>query len=92
MVLVDKLGRRWTMIGGSLVMCGTFIVSTTLLARFPPSANNTGAHWAFIVMTSWVYNVGFPDIPKKGQQLTHALVCFWLYPWSTLMDHSSRNL
>ncbi len=59
MVLVDRLGRRWTQIGGNLVICGTFIVSTILLAQFPPSENNTGAHWAFIIFTSWIFNFTF---------------------------------
>jgi hypothetical protein len=70
MILVDKLGRRWTMISGNLVMCGTFIVSTTLLAKFPPSSNNTGAHWGFIVMTSWVYTVSSSTIFSTERQLT----------------------
>lgn len=36
----------------------TFLVATILLARFPPSTKNSGAHWGFIIMT-WVYNFSF---------------------------------
>ena len=36
----------------------TFLVATILLARFPPTTQNSGAHWGFIIMT-WVYNFSF---------------------------------
>jgi len=59
MMLVDKIGRRWTMIGGNIAMCCTFIISTSLLAQFPPESNNSAAHWVFIVSTSWIYTLAF---------------------------------
>jgi hypothetical protein len=37
------------------------VISTVLLAQFPPSVNNTGAHWGFIIMT-WVYNFCFASM------------------------------
>ncbi|KAJ5926483.1 hypothetical protein N7516_008256 [Penicillium verrucosum] len=58
MMYIDRFGRRWTLIGGNLGNMVTFIVATVLLAQFPPSSNNTGAHWGFIIMT-WMYNFSF---------------------------------
>ncbi|KAG2022161.1 hypothetical protein GB937_004256 [Aspergillus fischeri] len=58
MAFIDRFGRRWTLIGGNLGNMVTFIVACILLARFPPEANNTGAHWGFIIMT-WLYNFSF---------------------------------
>ncbi|KAE8167622.1 general substrate transporter [Aspergillus tamarii] len=55
MLVVDKIGRRKLVVGGNLAMCLTYVISTILLARFPPTVNNTGAHWGFIIMT-WLYN------------------------------------
>lgn len=52
-VFVDRLGRHWTMAGGSIAMCGAFNITTILLAQVPHSADNIGAHWGFIVMTFW---------------------------------------
>lgn len=58
-LFIDYLGRRWTMIGGNLMNCVTFIIATILLAKYPPGvANNTSASWGFIVVT-WVYNFSF---------------------------------
>ncbi|KAJ5151922.1 hypothetical protein N7492_010217 [Penicillium capsulatum] len=57
-LFIDRLGRRWTLIGGNLGNMLTFLVATILLARFPPSTQNSGAHWGFIIMT-WVYNFSF---------------------------------
>ncbi|KAJ5490284.1 hypothetical protein LT330_007572 [Penicillium expansum] len=58
MMYIDRFGRRWTLIGGNLGNMVTFIVATVLLAQFPPTSNNTGAHWGFIIMT-WLYNFSF---------------------------------
>ncbi|KAJ5185687.1 Major facilitator superfamily domain general substrate transporter [Penicillium cf. griseofulvum] len=58
MMYIDRFGRRWTLIGGNLGNMVTFIVATALLAKFPPSNNNNGAHWGFIIMT-WLYNFSF---------------------------------
>lgn len=58
-LFIDRLGRRWTLIFGNLGNMVTFIISTILLAVFPPgSSNNTAAAWGFIVIT-WVYNFSF---------------------------------
>lgn len=61
MMVVDKIGRRKLVVGGNLAMCLTYVISTILLAQFPPSVNNTGAHWGFIIMT-WVYNFCFASM------------------------------
>ncbi|KGO75210.1 Major facilitator superfamily domain, general substrate transporter [Penicillium italicum] len=58
MMYIDRFGRRWTLIGGNLGNMVTFIIATVLLAQFPPTSNNTGAHWGFIIMT-WLYNFSF---------------------------------
>ncbi|QQK46646.1 Major facilitator superfamily domain, general substrate transporter [Penicillium digitatum] len=58
MMYIDRFGRRWTLIFGNLGNMVTFIIATVLLAQFPPSSNNTGAHWGFIIMT-WLYNFSF---------------------------------
>lgn len=58
MMFIDRFGRRWTLISGNLGNMVTFIVATILLAKFPPSTNNNGAHWGFIIMT-WLYNFSF---------------------------------
>ncbi|KAJ5714130.1 uncharacterized protein N7483_011311 [Penicillium malachiteum] len=57
-LFIDRFGRRWTLIGGNLGNMVTFIIATVLLAKFPPTTNSTGAHWAFIIMT-WLYNFSF---------------------------------
>lgn len=59
MLLVDRFGRRWPLIFGNLGNMVTFIISTIMLAVFPPgSSNNSAAAWGFIV-TTWVYNFSF---------------------------------
>ncbi|CAN9172455.1 unnamed protein product [Alternaria alternata] len=56
---IDRLGRRWTLIGGNLGNCLTFIVSTIMLAVFPPGqSGNKSAAWGFIAVT-WLYNFCF---------------------------------
>lgn len=57
-LLIDRLGRRWPLIGGNLANAATFIVATALLAKFPPTSGSTAAHWGFIAMT-WLYNYSF---------------------------------
>ena len=58
-LFIDKFGRRWVLIGGNLGNMVTFIISTILLALFPPGSNqNAAASWGFIVVT-WVYNFSF---------------------------------
>ncbi|KAJ5160448.1 uncharacterized protein N7482_007452 [Penicillium canariense] len=57
-LFIDRFGRRWTLIGGNLGNCVTFIIATILLAKFPPTTVNSGAHWGFIIMT-WLYNFSF---------------------------------
>ncbi|KAK7553570.1 general substrate transporter [Phyllosticta paracitricarpa] len=58
-LFIDRTGRRWPLIFGNLGNCVTFIIATTLLAKFPPGATgNDGASWGFIAMT-WLYNFSF---------------------------------
>lgn len=61
MMIVDRIGRRKLVVGGNLAMCLTYVISTVLLAQFPPEVKNTGAHWGFIIMT-WVYNFCFASM------------------------------
>lgn len=55
MLFVDKLGRRWPLICGSLVMCATFLVNSVLLRTYPAYENNMPAHWGFASVT-WVFS------------------------------------
>jgi len=55
---VDRFGRRWPLILGNLGNMVTFIIACILIARFPTTSSNTGAHWGFIIMT-WTYNFSF---------------------------------
>ena len=58
-LFIDKVGRRWAMIGGNLANCLFFTIATIMLAVFPPgSTSNASASWAFIVVT-WLYNISF---------------------------------
>ena len=57
-LFIDRLGRRWPLIWGNLGNMLTFIIACILLARFPPTSTNIGAHWGFIIMT-WIYNFSF---------------------------------
>jgi Na+/melibiose symporter-like transporter len=58
-LFIDHFGRRWPLILGNLGNMVTFIISTILLAVFPPgTTNNKSAAWGFIVIT-WVYNFSF---------------------------------
>ncbi|KAL2691374.1 hypothetical protein Neosp_001759 [[Neocosmospora] mangrovei] len=59
MLLIDRTGRRWPLIGGNLFNSVTFIIASILLAQFPPgTSNNLSAQWGFIVIT-WLYNFSF---------------------------------
>ncbi|KAG5937743.1 hypothetical protein E4U59_004211 [Claviceps monticola] len=61
MMLIDKTGRRWPLIGGNFFNGITFIVATILLSRFPPGSTSSGggaAGWGFIIVT-WIYNFSF---------------------------------
>lgn len=51
MLLIDKFGRRPTLIIGNLVNCVMFIIATILLAIFPPATNSgSTAGWGFIIV------------------------------------------
>ena len=57
-LFIDALGRRIPLILGNLGNMVTYIVATALLANFPPTSTNSGAHWGFVAMV-WVYNFSF---------------------------------
>lgn len=58
-LFIDKVGRRWAMIGGNLFNCLFFTIATIMLAVFPPgSTSNASASWGFIIVT-WLYNISF---------------------------------
>ena len=57
-LVIDKIGRRPLEIYGAITMSVTFIVNAALIKSFPATSSNTGAHWAFIVMT-WIFNFVF---------------------------------
>ena len=55
---IDSIGRRPLEIYGCLFLCATFIVNAAIIKVFPTTSHNTGAHWAFVVMT-WAFNFVF---------------------------------
>ena len=57
-LVIDGIGRRPLEIYGAITMSITFIVNAALIKSYPADSTNTGAHWAFIVMT-WVFNFVF---------------------------------
>lgn len=61
MMLIDKFGRRMPLILGNIGNGICFIISTILLAKFPPAGDqsNKGASWGFIVVGCWLYNFSF---------------------------------
>ncbi|KAL7623401.1 hypothetical protein AAE478_007083 [Parahypoxylon ruwenzoriense] len=59
MLLIDKFGRRPTLIIGNLVNCVMFVIATILLALYPPDTDSAStAGWGFIIVT-WLYNISF---------------------------------
>ena len=55
---IDYIGRRPLEIYGCLILCATFIINAAIIKEFPAESENTGAHWAFIVLT-WLFNFVF---------------------------------
>ncbi|KAF4548544.1 Sugar (and other) transporter-like protein 30 [Elsinoe fawcettii] len=59
-LFIDRLGRRWTLIGGNFVNGLCFIVVTAAIASFPnvglPTQKALG--WVFIV-SNWIYQISF---------------------------------
>lgn len=54
---IDSIGRRPLEIYGCLMLCVTFIINAAIIKVFPTDSENTGAHWAFVVLT-WLFNFG----------------------------------
>ncbi|KAI2624973.1 general substrate transporter [Hypoxylon sp. NC1633] len=51
MLLIDRFGRRPTLIVGNLVNCVMFVVVTVLLALYPPDTHSgSTAGWGFIIV------------------------------------------
>ena len=57
-LVIDNIGRRPLEIYGSAIMAVTYIINAIIIKVFPSNSTNTGAHWAFIVMT-WLFNFVF---------------------------------
>lgn len=57
--LIDRVGRRPLQVMGNLTCAAAFIVGAALISTYPPTNNNTAAHWAFIVSSTWVFNFCF---------------------------------
>lgn len=55
---IDRLGRRWTLIGGNLFNMLTFIIATIMLVVYPPGSGSAAQGWGFIIVT-WAYNFSF---------------------------------
>ncbi|OJJ45935.1 hypothetical protein ASPZODRAFT_119256 [Penicilliopsis zonata CBS 506.65] len=80
MLIVDRIGRRKLIIGGNLAMCLTYIISTILMAQFPPQVDNKSAHWGFIIMT-WLYNFCFASMGSLS----------WMIP-AEIFDTATRAM
>lgn len=80
MLLVDRLGRRWPLIIGSIVMSITFIIGAILLVKFPADKLNNSAHWGFTVVT-WVFSFTYAST---------AGTISWVYP-SEIFSNTSRS-
>ena len=52
---IDKVGRRWPLIGANIFSGITFAIEFALIVVYPASSTNQSAHLAFIMMT-WLYN------------------------------------
>lgn len=55
---IDSIGRRPLEIYGCLFLCATFVVNAAIIKVFPTTSHDTGAHWAFVVLT-WLFNFVF---------------------------------
>lgn len=59
-LFIDKLGRRWTLIGGNFINGLCFIVVTAAIASFPKVglSEQKALGWVFIV-ANWIYQISF---------------------------------
>jgi len=59
-LFIDKVGRRWTLIGFNLLNGVCFLIACIMLAVFPLDGARTTAAtgWGFIIVT-WAYNFSF---------------------------------
>lgn len=55
-LFIDKVGRRWALIGGNLLNTLFFMIATILIAIYGTTSSSAG--WGFIVCT-WLYNISF---------------------------------
>jgi len=55
---IDSVGRRPLEVYGCLFLCFTFAINSAIIKLFPAGSDNSGAHWAFVVMT-WLFNFVF---------------------------------
>ncbi|CAN8103557.1 unnamed protein product [Discula destructiva] len=55
-LFIDKVGRRWALIGGNLLNALFFLIATVLIAVYGTTSSSAG--WGFIVST-WLYNISF---------------------------------
>lgn len=55
-LFIDRVGRRWALIGGNLLNSLFFLVATVLIAVYGTTSSAAG--WGFIVST-WLYNMSF---------------------------------
>ncbi|CAK7242387.1 MAG: hypothetical protein STHCBS139747_003877 [Sporothrix thermara] len=80
MLLVDRLGRRWPLIIGSVVMSVTFIIGAVLMVKYPADQLNNAAHWGFTVVT-WVFSFTYASTTGTIS---------WVYP-SEIFSNTSRS-
>lgn len=57
-LFIDKVGRRWSLIGGNLINSLMFMIATILIATYGTSSGSAG--WGFIVRS--VFGIAPPPL------------------------------
>lgn len=62
-LFIDRVGRRWALIGGNLVNSLMFMIATILIATFGTTSSSAG--WGFIVWYVCGYSYSGPWAPPQ---------------------------
>lgn len=67
-LFIDKVGRRWALIGGNLINSLMFMIATILIATYGTTSSSAG--WGFIVwyVNSFLSSGNFFDAHKTHKQ------------------------
>lgn len=67
-LFIDKVGRRWALIGGNAINAVMFLIATILIAKFGTTSSAAG--WGFIVSCSSASR----DLGRKKMQIRGPLL------------------